>query len=686
MRPTLRDQRPHSLTQNVPDSIPPAAVSRCQASNADPGHARRAPLDCRGAEWASPMDDVLVDSRTVDQLDGPGFARIFEPRASQLAWFLGAGASAASNIPTGYDMIVDFKARLFSAAVGIARREIDPGDPLWAQRIETYFDGQHGLPPAGSPDEYATAFEAVYPEPADRRAYIDRNVNRGVPAFAHRVLAALISDGRVPCLFTTNFDDLVERSAAAANDLLPVQAQHRLTIGALDSADRAERCLRESSWPLLVQLHGDYRSEQLKNTREELRRQDERLRRVLVECCQRFGLVVVGYSGRDHSIMSALHDAIRRGAFPAGLFWILRPGTITLQAVTDLLQHAADAGIGVHVVESPHFDELAGDLDRQIELPPALSDHVRAARPAPRVVPVVVPPTRGGAFPVLRCSALPVLSLPESARRITLASPVTTPQMREMAKTAGIRQVVTAARGSEIAAFGADEDLLAVFASCGGRIADTVSLDPAVDSVARGLMYDALVRALARGRPLRPQLRNRGHSLIVREVDPSWEDEGAQRLRQAFGVLRDAYGEDLTGTVPDLGWRFAEGVELRLDRHLDRWWCVFEPFTWIDAPRERPDVTQAADETTPQVAARAFNPVGGDPAGDWRRERWARRYNKSWAVIIDAWAKLLAPRSPTTVRATALRDRPGIEAEFRLGRDTAWSHPAHTSATRGGRP
>ena len=82
--------------------------------------------------------------------------------------------------------------------------------------------------------------------------------------------------------------------------------QHRLTIAALDSADRAERCLRESSWPLLVQLHGDYRSEQLKNTRDELREQDDRLRRVLVEWRQRFGLVVVGYSGRDNSIMTAL--------------------------------------------------------------------------------------------------------------------------------------------------------------------------------------------------------------------------------------------------------------------------------------------------------------------------------------------------------------------------------------------
>lgn len=614
-------------------------------------------------------------------MDGPQFARLFDLRGTQLAWFLGAGASAASNIPTGYDMIVDFKARLFCEAIHLSRREIDPGDPLWAERIDSYFDSQHGLPPSGSPEEYAAAFEAVYPGPADRRAYVERAVQRGIPAFAHRVLASLVGNGRVPCLFTTNFDDLVERSATVANDLLPVEQQHRLTIAALDSADRAERCLRESRWPLLVQLHGDYRSEQLKNSRVELREQDERLRRVLVECCQRFGLFVVGYSGRDASVMDAMNTAIRPRAFPAGLFWMVRPGTTLLPAVVELLQLAAAVGIDVHLVESPHFDELAGDLDRQIQLPHVLSGHVRAARPAPIVTPVELPAAHGGAFPVLRCSALPILSLPGSARRIALPAAITTTEMRETVKGSSVRGIVVAARGREISAFGADGDLITAFGTRGARLADTVPLDPVSDSTARGLLYDALAHALARGRPLRPQLRSRAHSLIVREIDSGRSDEHAKRGRQALVLLDQAYGGKLTGTVPDLGWRYAEGVELRLDYHLARWWCVFEPYTWVEVPRrDRGGARQeaGASEATATSDDRAFDPSGGDPVGDWRRERWARRYNKTWAEIIDAWAKLLAPQRQTTVRAVGLRDRPGVDAEFSLGGDTAWSHPAHT--------
>ena len=128
--------------------------------------------------------------------------------AGQFAWLLGAGASAASNIPTGYDMILDFKARLYCSATNIARREIDAGDPLWRARITAYFDSDHGLPAAGHPDEYAAAFEAVFPDEAERRRHISDGVDRGRPCFGHRVLASMIVSGQARCLLTTDFDQV----------------------------------------------------------------------------------------------------------------------------------------------------------------------------------------------------------------------------------------------------------------------------------------------------------------------------------------------------------------------------------------------------------------------------------------------------------------------------------------------
>lgn len=59
----------------------------------------------------------------------------------------------------------------------------------------------------------------------------------------------------------------------------------------------------------------------LKNTSDELRHQDQRLRQTFTECCRRFGLVVAGYSGRDDSIMSTLEEALEsERPFASGLF------------------------------------------------------------------------------------------------------------------------------------------------------------------------------------------------------------------------------------------------------------------------------------------------------------------------------------------------------------------------------
>ncbi len=63
-------------------------------------------------------------------------------------------------------MILDFKARLFCDAIGGARREIDPSDPVWQERIESYFDGNHGFPLNGHPDEYGVVFGKAFPTEA----------------------------------------------------------------------------------------------------------------------------------------------------------------------------------------------------------------------------------------------------------------------------------------------------------------------------------------------------------------------------------------------------------------------------------------------------------------------------------------------------------------------------------------
>jgi hypothetical protein len=576
-------------------------------------------------------------------------------------------------------MIRDFKAQIFCRETNLSKREIDTADPIWIERIDAYFRQSAILPPDGDPTEYAAAFEAVYPQPRHRRQYIEDAIAKGTPCFGHKVLAGLIAAGMVDCVFTTNFDPLVEDATVTANARLLVADQVRPTVAAIDSADRAMRCLNESDWPLVAKLHGDYQSIAIKNTGSELEAQDERMRHVLVEASKRYGMLLVGYSGRDASIMEALNTVLDRPSpFPNGLYWLASSATRLLPAVTAFLTRAQGLGVDVAVVECATFDELAADIIKTADVPRPLYDWVMEGRPTPRLVPVQIPTTEARMFPVLRYSALLIEQMPSTARRMTLTSTASSPEVRALLKERKCRATI-AAIGREVAVFGNDQEVLAALSPLGASLAGEIALDPAKDSWALGLLYDSLVRALARRRPLIPRLKRSGHSLDIAAPRDGDEPDRIRRDEQTLKKLRETYGSPLTGKVPKLGFPFQEGITVKLEQVDNRWWCGFEPYTFVQIPR--PDVTNL---TTPDKPANA-DPIGarsergGDPAGDWRRERWAQRYNKNWAAIIDAWSQLLTGgREPA--RAIGLEDGTGIDAVFELSRYTGWSRAGHHHA------
>lgn len=572
-------------------------------------------------------------------------------------------------------MINDFKKRLFCQLTGIPQREVDANDSLWSARINSFLSTRSTLPAAGDPTEYAAAFKAVYPTPEDRRLYIEEAIKKGSPSFAHRVLAALLTTKRIPCVFTTNFDSLVETAATLTDQLVETADRAHLTVAAIDSASRAELCVNESRWPLLAKLHGDYQSVELKNTGEELKTQDSKMRQVLSAACTRFGLIVAGYSGRDASIMEALTEALKQSeAFPGGLFWVTRSADSLLPAAMHLLEAAEKAGISATIVESQNFDELAGEIADGIEFPDALQTHVYQARPHPVVRDIPLPTTEGRKFPVLQCSALPVLSLPRVARCIQINAPVSTVRARELLREADVRAIV-ASTGRELAAFGNDADLERAFASIGGRIAGTVALHPEQDSWARGLLYDALARALCKKRPIFPRLRRKGHLLLVQSGFPEEAPDRVKWRNNLLAGLKQAYSTALVGAVPNIGYPFYEGVQIRLESLNNQWWCAFEPVTHIDFPRQETSAGHDPDDLP--LPPQQQTPRKSDPAADWQRERWATRRNPAWSQIIAAWAKMLAGDGSHSLNALAIGNGSGLNAEFRISPITAWSRPSH---------
>lgn len=619
-------------------------------------------------------------TQSIRTISSREFATAFALRPHLVAWFLGAGASAASGIPTGYDMIRDFKAQIFCREHNLSKREVDTGDKIWIDRIEDFFRRTSQLPPDGDPTEYAAAFEAVYPHPRHRRQYIADAIVQGTPCFGHRVLGSLLASGKADCVFTTNFDALIEKSATSANELLPIGDQRHPTVAAIDSSDRAIRCLNESDWPLVAKLHGDYQSTALKNTNSELEKQDASMRHVLIDASARFGMVFVGYSGRDASVMAALAEALRKPVpFPNGLYWVTSSASRLLPSVSQFLERARVVGVDVALVDCKTFDELGADIIKHVDLPRSIMDHVVQKHPPVRLVPVKMATNEARSYPVLRYSALLLEALPPTARRMTLAQTTTSPAVRKLLKEQRCKAVV-AANGRELAVFGRDHEVQSALAPLGAQVAGTVDLDPSKDSWALGLIYDALVKALSRGRPLIPRFRGSGHSLIVPAPREGEDGEKTRKRSAELAQLSGAYEGALTGIVPRLKFPFHEGIFLKLEQIESRWWCGFEPYTFVDIPRSLQPIHAAGVEAPGSEHDALGLPVGrrrGDPAGDWRRERWASKYNKHWAAIIHAWAELLTSSVGGTVRTFGLPEGAGVDAEFAMSPVTAWSRPGH---------
>ena len=102
------------------------------------------------------------------------FIRLYPFRAPNIMWFLGAGASAAAGVPAAYDMIWQFKQKLYCSNQRIPVKACsDLGDSSLRSRLQRYFDGKGGFPTRNSDEEYAHYFEVAFPSESDRRRYIE---------------------------------------------------------------------------------------------------------------------------------------------------------------------------------------------------------------------------------------------------------------------------------------------------------------------------------------------------------------------------------------------------------------------------------------------------------------------------------------------------------------------------------
>ena len=281
------------------------------------------------------------------------FIRNFRVMANgEVDFFLGSGASIASGIPTGADLIWEFKRSIYCSECGISIEKFkDLALPSTRKLLQEYFNHKKSYPQQYSSNEYSFYFEQCYCDPLARKRFVESLASNREPSIGFLCLAEAISQGKIKNVWTTNFDPLIE------NAVYQLDPTSNILICSEANRDSIHRL--NPQYPVVGKLHGDYRYDWLKNTESELQQLEEKIKDYALEQMIDKQLVVIGYAGNDESIMSFFEHNIDNPSFLSkGLLWTTRKDSYINPRVIKLIQKAAEHGKFSDFVEIESFEHL----------------------------------------------------------------------------------------------------------------------------------------------------------------------------------------------------------------------------------------------------------------------------------------------------------------------------------------
>ena len=236
------------------------------------------------------------------ELDFDKFKRsLIISRDDKYAFLLGAGCSISSGIQSAYDCIWEWKKMIYQTSNNILEEWIENYRNKKNQEIiQNWLDSQGRYPLKDSDEEYSFYANECFSIDEDRRKYFQKICSNAQPSIGYKILALLAKGGIIDTVWTTNFDDLV-RDACVSQRFQSIDIT-------LENTSRIINRAQNSKELPIVKLHGDFKFGELKNTKDELKSQDEVFRKKLKEYLNDKHLIVFGYSGRDHSLMDTLKE------------------------------------------------------------------------------------------------------------------------------------------------------------------------------------------------------------------------------------------------------------------------------------------------------------------------------------------------------------------------------------------
>lgn len=278
---------------------------------------------------------------------------------------LGAGASVESGVRSASDCVWEWKREIFlsqNPTFVDTYSNIKVDSVRYA--IQRWIDNKGGYPTNGSDEEYSFYAEKTYPIPDDRRKYFQHLVAGVNPSIGYHLISLLAENGLFKSVWTTNFDGLMLKCAHKYN-LSPIEVT-------AETSDRIYRGDVDGEL-LCISLHGDYKYGALKNTASELDSQNNVFVSAISHELAKRDLLVIGYSGRDKSLMTALASAYQAKG-TGKLFWC-GYGNNAPAPVKDLIRSVTDSGRSAYYVPTDGFDKTLYSLTRH-----CMSDEVNFLR------------------------------------------------------------------------------------------------------------------------------------------------------------------------------------------------------------------------------------------------------------------------------------------------------------------
>lgn len=212
---------------------------------------------------------------------------------------------------------------------------------------------------------YSDALQLIADDNAGRQRYLEQFFVGRQPTSFHEAVARFVSRGFFRSTFTTNFDPLLERAMLFAGLDVAVAADPEVVSK-----------VAAGGAPVVYKVHGDYLLTNHKHTVEETKALEMAMKQRLVQCVAERNLLVLGHSGSDPSIMTALEEGLTQGR-TSEVLWVMYGGEVPSPLLRDL-EHKFERR--VIITSTPGYREFWETASKRI------LDRAPMVRCDPRIV------------------------------------------------------------------------------------------------------------------------------------------------------------------------------------------------------------------------------------------------------------------------------------------------------------